>query len=318
MRIIFVYAGHPDMGVIQAPYVITNKLFYFLKSKIEVQCYNWTDILDIDIKSDDIILGHPHYDKNTIVQKAFQKQCRAKCLIHPLHTHRVNDNFPFDPLVQQADRVFAICGPYWYDTLTETPFAHWKPKITRLDLAIDKDIYQYTKHTFNPPGARRLVYIGSSTPNKNLGYLTRIMTAMPDVTLHWYGGDSNHPLAKLPNVNTTGWVILDTLMAKNICHWCDIMVSVSDSDANPTTLLETKAWGLMAACTKESGYYNDSMFTELYLDDFPRTIQALRNLLNEPNENLEAKSRSDRKIIEDKYNWNRFCDTIWNELQKFM
>lgn len=318
MRIHFVYAGHPDMGAIQAPYIITHKLFYFLKSKVETFCYNWTDKIDLDLQPDDIVLGHPHYDPETVVQRAFRRQCRAKCLIHPLHTRRVNDNFPFDPLVQQADRLFAICGPYWYDSIGETPFAHWKPKITRLDLAVDPNTYPYLKHSFNPPGARRLVYIGSATPNKNLGYLVKVMAAMPDVTLHWYGGDSNHPLAKLPNVNTSGWLILDESVAKSICHHCDIKVSVSDSDANPTTLLEAAAWGLITACTKESGYYNDPMFHELYLDDLPRTIDQLRHLLTIDNGQLEEMSRQSRKTIEDKYTWDRFCNTVWNELCSFL
>lgn len=320
MRIHLIYAGDPNGDSIQAPYIITRKLYHFLKEKAEISYYNWTDGTDIDLQPNDILLGHPNYDPNTVVQKAFRsgKPCLAKCLIHPLHTNRAQDNLPFDDLARQADKIFSICGPYWYDTLEQTPFAHWKPKITRLDLAIDPSMYPYVKTTFNGPGNRRLVYIGSSTPNKNLGYLVRIMQAMSDVTLHWYGGDSEHPLAKLRNVVTTGWVTLNESTAREICRQCDIMVSTSDSDANPTTLLECAAWGIINACTKESGYYNDPMFTEILLDDFQKTLRNLRSLLVIDNGVLQQRSVQSRQKIENYYTWDRFCNTIWDELQKFI
>lgn len=317
-RIIFVYAGQPDMGVIQAPYIITNKLYHFLAKHAEVVYYPWVSTDDPDVREDDIILGHPNYDPNTVIQRAFQKPCKAKFLIHPFHTNRILDNRPFDHLVGISDRLFAICGEYWIDSIDSTVFAHWKPKITRVDLAVDPQTYPYLKHSFNGPGNRRLVYIGSSSPNKNLGYLRRIMLRLPQVTLHWYGGDSEHPLAKLPNVRTTGWVFLDAAMGKEICKWCDIKISVSDSDANPTTLLESSAWGLIPACTRESGYYNDPMFTELFLDDESRTVEILKELLAIDSSVLHERSLQNREIIESKYTWTRFCNTIWDTISGYL
>lgn len=317
----FVYAGDPNSESIQAPFVITNKLYHFLKTKFEtVYYYDWCHTGDITPPGPkDIVIAHPNYPDNTAAKKLFASApCRAKCLIHPLHTKRAEDNLPFDGLARQADRIFSVCGHYWYDTLDQTSFAHWKPKITRLDLAVDPNVYPYVKTSFNDPGQRRLLYIGSSSPNKNLAYLVRIMQALPDVTLHWYGGDGGHALARLPNVKTVGWVTLDAQMAREICKQCDVMVSVSDSDANPTTTLECNSWGLAVACTKESGYYNDPMFTELYLDDFDRTIQVLRNLLTMDSEILKQRSLINREKIESHYTWDRFCNTIWDGLQEWL
>lgn len=316
----FVYAGNPDSGIIQTPNIITHKLYYFLKTKFEtVHYYDWNHTGNIITPNPgDVIIAHPNYPENTVTNRLFSLTDNIKCyrtIIHPFHTNRTEDNWPFDHLARRADKIFAICAPYWYDTIDSTIFAHWKPKMVRMDLAVNKDVYPHLKHTFNPPEARRLVYIGSSTPNKNLGYLIKIMLRLKDVTLHWYGGDKGHRLARLPNVQITGWVKLDDY-AKEICRQCDIMVSVSNSDANPTTLLETKAWGLMAACTKESGYYNDQMFEELHLDNFPRTMEVLNHLLNEDINKLSHKSLEDRKIIETKYTWERFCRTIWDGLKE--
>lgn len=150
---------------------------------------------------------------------------------------------------------------------------------------------------------------------KNVDYLVQIMKRMPDVRLHWYGGDGSHPLAKLPNVDVTGWVHMTPDMAKKIVNECDIFVNVSNSDANPTTLLEVMAWGIITACTKESGYWKDPLFTELYLDDLGATIKALRDLLETPGHLLRQRAAKGRVAIETKYTWDRFCQTIWNELE---
>jgi glycosyltransferase involved in cell wall biosynthesis len=230
---------------------------------------------------------------------------------------------PFDFISRQADRIFSITGKYWYDTAQDTPFAHWKPKMVRVDMAIDPIDFPFLRQeigpmAFNPPDQRKLIYIGGDSPNKNLGYLAKIMSMMPDVRLRWIGGNHNHGLAQLPNVCVTNWDVLRRSIAEEIVTNYDIMVSVSDSDANPTTLLETRAWGLITACTKESGYYNDPFFTELYLDDIDKTIKAIRGLLNAPSEELYRRAVASRAEIESKYNWDNFGNTVWSGLSQFI
>jgi len=94
----------------------------------------------------------------------------------------------------------------------------------------------------------------------------------------------------------------------------DIMVNVSISDANPTTLLESRAWGLITACTRESGYYNDKFFTELDVDNIDRTIAAIHGLLEAPTHELYQRAVASRVEVENKYNWQNFCNTVWKEL----
>lgn len=312
----FVYAGTPNSGGLHAPLTITHYLYHFLADRVHTKFYSWDSTENIEPGPEDILLGHPHYDPKTVVQQAFQKQFRAKCLIFPFHHRRREDNWPFDPLVQKADKVFSICGPYWYDTMDRSPFAHWKSKVTRLDMAVDPTAFPYVKRSFNDN--RKLVYIGSSSPNKNLPFLIKVMRAMPDVTLHWYGGDGRHPLARLPNVRTIGWTMMDRAAAERIASDCDIMVSVSDSDANPTTLLETMAWGLIPACTAESGYYNDPLFTPLYLNNLAATVRSLRTLLGMSSESLMQRSATGREAIVDKYTWLRFCTTVWDGIKEYV
>lgn len=318
MRIIFVYAGFPSDPRIQAPYSITKNVYEYLSSKTEVVYYPWDKIGTIETNENDIILGHPHYDDQTIIQRLFRsaKTCRARCLIHPLHTNRVNDNIPFTPLASVADKIFSITGKYWYDTLESTCFASWKPKIIRLDMAINMEHYPFIKKSFNPPNERSLVYIGSAMPQKNLSFMREIMLALPNTKLIWYGGHRDEPLSKLPNVETHGWAVLTKEVAENICSRGDIFINTSISDANPTTLLEATSWGLVAACTKESGYYGGEMFYELELGDLRKSIDIIKYLLNVDETVLLERSAYNRKIVAQEHTWEKFNTTIWNELQK--
>lgn len=319
-RIVFVYAGDPGNGEIRSPYSITRNLCAFLRTKAEVAYHEWTSSGPISLQPDDVFLGHPNYPEHTVTQWVFRHgNCRAKCLIHPLHTAMVGDNMPFDAMARWADAIFSIMGPYWYDTLESTPFAHWKPKITRLDMAVDGQHFPYLRTRFKEPGQRRLLYVGSSTPHKNLEFMARLISSMPDVQLDWYGGSSDHQLARLPNVRTYGWLDLSRPTAQRLVDECDIFVNTSISDANPTTLLEAAAWGIIPLCTKESGYYsdqrNDHMFGGLYLEDLDKSIQSVRHWLTVDQETLLVRARANRALVESRYNWSVFCDRLWSRLQ---
>lgn len=316
-RLHFVYAEDPSIGRIDGAVAITKNLYNALIKHYEVIYHRWEATHDIDLQPDDIFLGHPNYPLDTVTQKVFAsgKPCRAKCIIHPLHTKRVQDNMPFDHMARAADQIFSICGPYWYDTLPSTPFAHWQHKIVRLDMAVNAETFPHIKHRFNEK--RRLVYIGSATEHKNLGYLLAIMQAMPDVQLSWYGGYGEHPLARLPNVRVVGWQMLVGEVAKEICDNHDIFVNVSISDANPTTLLEASAWGLIAGCTPQSGYYNDKKFFELRLDDIPFCVNQIRSVMAMPEQDLLNWAARNRQDVIDNYNWDVFTNKVITALRRF-
>lgn len=318
MKIHFVYAGSPDESSIQSPYSITKNLYYYFKARAEVQYYTWDSYTDVNVSPDDVFIGHPHYDVNTTVQRFFAsgKKCRLRCTIHPLHTVRVGDNMPFDHLTRSADKVFSICGPYWYDTISETPFAHWKPKIVRLDMAVDSNIYQHKKKTFNEVGRRGIVYVGSAMPQKNLMYLYEIAKAMPTVQFRWYGGSGEHPLASLPNMKVFGWCdFRDQSILNDLYNFADLFLNVSISDANPTTLLEFGlAGGLIPLCTPTSGYWNSKSFVNIShkLDE---SLKVISDWLHKPSSELQALSLYNRQVCENEYNWDKFCSTVYNELQ---
>ncbi len=318
MRVTLVYAFTPDSPQIQSPYCITRNLHRFLSERCELSYYQWDQKIDLKPDPEAIFIGHPHYDHNTVVQKVFRNNIKfkARCTFHPFHHGDPAHNSPFNFMAKQADRIFSICGPYWYDTIDDTAFRFWKEKMVRLDMAVDGQVFPFVKKQFNPPGKRRLLYMGSSMPMKNVGHIANIMRVLKDVELHWYGGDGNHPLAKLPNVKTVGWIMMNRQIAEKIANDCDIMINVSTSDANPTTLLEARAWGLITACSKQSGYHNDQYFTNISASDPHEAARQLRPLLNMPSAELMARAKDSRKEIETRYSWDVFCNKIWEELKR--
>lgn len=311
-KIIFVYAGHPHNKSIASPETITRELYKFLSTKKDVAYYDWCTMGCPPMGPDDVIIGHPHSDPNTIMHNAFKRQLKGKYLIFPLHHGAPEHNLPFDGLVKQADGVLNIMGKYWYDTLENSPFAHWKPKITRVDMAVDASHYPYMRQKFAPPGKRNFLYVGNSNPEKNVGYLGEIMARMPESRLHWYG---SYP-ASGNNITFHGYANLTPDLGRKIVEDCDFFISPSRSDANPTTLLETTAWGIIPTCTKQSGYWEDEVFTNIPIDDPDGAVQVLNRLQHEPEENLLARAKHARSVVESEHSWARFCETVWRVLGK--
>lgn len=322
----FVYVGDPnDHGNQISSCVIGRKIYWMLRDMFdEVIYHQWDNQTQIqDVRYDDVIIGHPNYPTNTPTRQLFRHNVKYKALIFPLHTHITSDNWPFDDLVQLADDVFSIQGPYWYDTVPNTIFKNWQPKITRLDMAIDCKLWPYKKNDFNQIGKRSIVYIGSDTINKNLHLLYQIALRMPNQQFEWYGGNSGSQLAKLQNMKIYGHC--DILqMSQQICQKNDFIISTSISDANPCTLSEIGlASGLIPLCTQQSGYYQNDPnptrpsghFINITLQ--PETcVQIITEWLNKPTETLQQMSLQTRTMCEQLFTWDIFLNKIAEKLQK--
>ena len=315
----YVYVGDPNNhDNHHSALTIGRKVYWMLRGMFsEVIYYDWADIRNIpQIDSDDIIIGHPNYHTQTPIRQLFRNNVKYKALIFPLHTKIHTDNWPFNDLVNQADDIFSIQGPYWYDTLPHTMFKNWQPKITRLDMAIDCDLWKYVKTEFNDIGNRGIVYIGNDTANKNLNLLYKIAEAMPNQRFEWYGGYSEHILGRLQNVKIYGQSDIFN-MASEICMKNDFIISTSISDANPGTLSEIGlASGLIPLCTPQSGYYENDHFANITLD-VNDSINIINKWLHIPSETLKQKSINTRKMCESQFTWDIFLDKIREKLKKY-
>lgn len=317
--LIFIYAGSPDNQSQSSPYTITRNLYQALSKEYRVHYHDWCHTGDLTkLHKDTIILAHPNYPGNTPAWRLFDQADIIgnpnKFLIFPLHTKMSEINLPFDPLVRRAKHIFSICGSFWYDTLPQTPFAHWQPKITRLDMAVDTHHYPRVKHRFNPPGQRTFTYLGCDRPEKGLGYLAELFKRVPH-TLHVYG-NVDHPLLHLPNVKNHGYVELTPQFGRDWCHTCDIFLNTSRSDANPTSITEAGSYGLPVACSQTSGYWADQPFYGLNLKDLDGCAHLLHYLQQVPEETLKNQADKQLAWIKNACTWTTFCNRVLTGLQE--
>lgn len=301
---------------LRAPYSITRRLYDYLSSKAETILYDWRETIDIRALPGDILIGHPHPDPSTIVSRAFRNRHEwgARILLFPLHHGIPSINAYAVPLLEQADAVLGIMGKYWYDTLETSFLAPYTSKITRLDMAVDPLEYPFVKESFNQPGRRGYLYIGSNVPEKGTDILSKTMLRLNGYKSSWVGWGPEIPgVAKIAS-----HLELTAEKVRSITMDHDFFVNTSVSDANPTTILESMAWGLPVACTPESGYYDlPSIFT-LSTSDIGHNVDLLEGLQDHPEEELIELSRRNRALVERTFTWDHFCETVWASIEPFL
>jgi glycosyltransferase involved in cell wall biosynthesis len=130
----------------------------------------------------------------------------------------------------------------------------------------------------------------------------------------WIGGG-----AEIPNMRRlTQYANLTPEFVAKLAQDYDIFVNTSVSDANPTTILESMAWGFPVACTPESGYYNMPSIITLSTTDIEANVKALRELQHMPEEQLLRLTAANRNLVETHYTWERFCATVWQALEPYL
>ena len=309
--------GHfAQQDSLRAPLSITVNLYDYLSRRTKAYLYDLFEPGVIPYLPNDIILGHPWMDENTITRQTFLNPapCRLKALIFPIHHAIPEINYYARPVVEKADIVFGIMGPYWYDTLDYSEFADWKPKLVRLDMAIDSKAFPFVKTQFNPPGKRGYLYIGRNSPEKGADILSQTMAGLVDYPRGWIGGGDEIANMKRLAIFTQ----LTPDYVRSLAAQYDFFVNTSVSDANPTTILEAMAWGFPVACTPQSGYYRMPTVIELSTTDIGSNTQKLRELQYQPEEKLAEISTQNREMVDKTYTWDRFCTTVWRHIEPYL
>ncbi len=299
-----------------APYSISANLHRYLAARCKVRLYDWRERGTIALREDDILLGHPHPDADTLVQQTLRSGARCRCvaLMFPLHHALPEINAYALPLLDRADVVLGIMGPYWYDTLESSFLAQWKEKIVRLDLAVDAAEYPQVKRRFNRPGKRGFLYIGNNRPEKGTEALSAIFERMGEAPRGWVGGGAE--IAHVPRIAT--YRALTPEFMEQLAGTYDIFLNTSVSDANPATILEAMAWGFPVACTPQSGYYNIPTITPLSITDIDANVATLRELQHAPDAELLRLSRANRALVETHFTWEQFCTTVWRTVEPYV
>jgi len=191
--------------------------------------------------------------------------------------------------------------------MSQSLFKDWIPKTRQIDSAVNRADFPPLKTSFGLPGQRRFVYIGSAGFHKNIGYLFEIAAANPNLGISWIGGTGQE---RSPGLRSYGNVALHEDSGRQLVAEYDFLLTVGNSDSNPTTIVEAMSWGLIPICTPQSGYHQVPGIINVPLKDVAEASRILRwaNTLEE--ERLLEMQSINFNALHDWYNYDRWADQV--------
>jgi glycosyltransferase involved in cell wall biosynthesis len=298
---------YPHGNRISTPDAIGRELGRRLETRYKVVYHDWDERDAIVPEPGDVLLGHPHPDPNTVFRLSVQLEGWERRLMMLPFSHRDLRWVAFTrSIVPKCDLFLAITGPYWFQTVAGSRCSHWAPKMIHLDLAIDRNDFPPLKVSFGSAGKRRVVYIGHTVGYKNTAYLSEIAALVPEAEFAWIGNGTR----TIPGLTPLGVVEFDTEAGRDIVAGFDFMLTVGTADANPTTILEAMAWGLIPICTPTSGYQDIATIPNVPLGDAPAAAAILRRLLAADESELVAMQSDNWRALDEHYTWDRFAAQV--------
>ena len=319
----FVYNTGPRL---KTPERITYEIGDRLARAYPLAIYGQHEAGEITPKPGDILLGHPGRYGANLFDRAFHKPGWSKRIVFCPFSHGMpRDAAAIDPLVEEAEQVLALCGPYWFDTVDQSLLSHWRFKMMRCDLGVNRTHYPVVKTRFNPPGRRRFLYIGNAGPMKGVDFLCRLIAACPDLDIGWIGDAGAHmrpsgtlrrefhPLERRLQLLATrthgGRDWRDAAHVKLASDY-DFLLTCGRSDSNPTTILETAAWGLIPIAPLQCGYYGDDWLVNIPLDDVAGARAVLLRLNDCPESELVARQQAGFAELDERYTWDNAAQQV--------
>jgi len=297
---------YPAGAAISCPQAIGRNVAVRLARHHTVIHHQWDSLESITPREGDVLIGHPHPAPWTTFRRSLRKRGWRRVIAVAPYSHGDIVQLAYaDAVMPHVDLFLAITGRYWFERVEESAFAHWRPKMRHLDLAVDPVDFPAVKARFGEPWRRKFLFIGHSGWQKNSEYLGRLAGAIPESHFGWIG--SGAPIA---GVRAHGYQDFSTDEARALVASYDFMITVSRSDANPTTILEAMAWGLIPVCTPQSGYLGEPGIVNIPLDDLDGAVAVLRALQEAPSERLEAMRAANRERLRTHYTWDRFARQV--------
>jgi glycosyltransferase involved in cell wall biosynthesis len=302
-RIHLVYPHGPRVS---APDSIGRHLGQHLEARYDVVLHDWHERGVIKPGPGDVLLGHPHPAPGTIFRLSARERGWSRVLMMAPYNHDLRQVAFLDSVIRDCDLFLAITGPYWFASTVSSPCSHWRPKMIHLDLAVDRSEFPVLSREFRPVGERSFVYIGSKVWFKNTPYLTALARRMPGVRFAWIGAGER----EIDGLEPLGPADFATAEGLAIVAQFDFLVTVGKADANPTTILEAMAWGLLPVCSPQSGYARIPSITNLPLDDPDEAAAVLARLNTLSEDRLLAIQAQNWRLLDTHYNWGRFADQV--------
>jgi hypothetical protein len=302
-----VHLVYPHGPQINAPHAIGRSLGARLERDYRVVYHDWDASYSISPQPDAVLLGHAHPRRGTVFELSSRDPAWRRVLMMSPYNGEIAQVAFLDPIIRRADMYLAITGEYWFSRVGHSDCSHWLPKMVRLDLAVDRRDYPPVKVAFNPPGKRRFVYIGDGFRMKNLPYLSAIARSQHGTEFAWIGRGGPR---SLPGVTRLGWQDFSDQAARQLIGGFDFLITVGWADANPTTILEAMAWGLIPVCTPHSGYEAMPGIFNVPLDDVAGAAEVIRRLQATSAPELQALQRQNWDALDSHFNWDRFSREV--------
>ena len=311
-KIKHVHLIYPAGNQISTPDAIGRHLKQSLENHYQVTTYNYDECKIIKPGNADALIEHWHPNPFTVFRMSAKKNGWQRVLgLAPFCPDSIGWQNAFgNKIIKNCDRYLAITGNYWMNRLKNSPFQHWGPKTVHLDLAVDRENFPFIKENFNSVGKRRFIYIGHSAWYKNTSFLEEIAQKLPHIDFAWIGENRT-----LKNVKRLGKYDFSMQEAKNLIQEFDFMITVGSADANPTTILEAMAWGLIPVCSVQSGYEGFSSIQNISIDCINDAVETIKHLQLVPEEQLKKWQQENLNVLDKHFNWERFCAQVLNEIE---
>ena len=311
MVIHFVY---PHLNKISTPHAIGYEVISHLeKNGYKVKAYDLYDSIpnDFQPQAGDILLGHPRWETKSAFDALVRKKGWHRVyVIHPFCPADLASYAHLYTYCQFADRFIAITGNYWKKAVASTPFSEWTDKFFQLDLAVNLNNFPRVKEKFNPPDKRKFLFVGNHPHYKNVGFLDQLAGHFPDVEFHRIGPTSRH----FKNLIQHGPHALNSSFAIDLISKVDFHITMGNADANPTTILEAAAMGLISVAPVGSGYYESDGVLNISGENMDEAIQKIQYLMTVDSAFLENKRAQMDVLLRDRYSWHRFGDELIAEI----
>jgi len=134
---------------------------------------------------------------------------------------------------------------------------------------------------------------------------------MPESDFSWIGKGKK----QIVGLNSLGYQDFSTEVAKRIAAEHDFMITISEADANPATILESMAWGLILVCSQQSGYSGFPSIVNIPTNDLAKAVSVLRELQEIPERKLKEMQIANWELLEGHFNWERFCRRVINAIE---
>lgn len=307
-----VHLVYPCADIPRAPEIIGFKVKQILERRgFEVIPHAWDAPYSITPEIGDIIIGHAHPLANTVFRKSIAKPGWGRRILFQPFNYALQQNGYLDSLIDNVDLFIAICGEYWGQNLSKSPFAHFKPIFHPINLAVDVEKYVLTKqYNTENDGKRKFVYVGNDHPGKNLKYLDAL-AKHSETEINWIGGHNK----SYQNLISHGKIPIPSDQYFKIIAKVDFHIIASKYDANPTTVLETAASGLLQVTSDTSGYLDERLRIPLSLN-ITEDAKLLRRISGMTSKELWVKRAALSKLLREDYSWQafeeRFLDILFS------